>query len=64
MFKSAFMNGFARGIDLGSTMSRRVSKKLQSKSDNEMLAEDWNAIGNDLKSAMEIYGNDKTAVTK
>lgn len=64
MFKSAFMNGFARSIDLGTIISDNINAKLLSKSDKEVISEDWKVVGRDIKLAMEAYNNGKTTTSK
>jgi hypothetical protein len=64
MFSSAFMNGFARAIDLGATKSHKSNQNLLSKSDCEALNEDWKIVGQDLKFAMKEYEDGKTTTTK
>ncbi len=54
-----FLEGMGRVVDLGSTMVEYNQSPSPEEADNRALASDWQAVGDDLKNAMNLYGKDQ-----
>ncbi len=61
-FFSSFLNEYGTLIDLGGTATRPLSQpiievdpQIWPTSDTESIRSDWNNIGSELQSALDIY---------
>jgi len=50
------VSGMATLLDLGSTLNRYVTSKTENDADRKALKSDWQAVGNDMKSSIDSYG--------
>ena len=53
---SAFLYGMAQAFDLGGGLASRRLAPLRRRSVREALAANWAAVGRDLSTALERYG--------
>ncbi|WP_429971655.1 hypothetical protein ACQW5G_03325 [Fructilactobacillus sp. Tb1] len=51
----AFINGASKAYSLGTPFSKIEFSNGNSQTDAEKLREDWIAVGNDLRSAMQKF---------
>jgi len=51
--KPSFWSGFARGVDLLGSFDRYNTSESDAQSDAEAIANDWQAVGDDLWAAYE-----------
>jgi hypothetical protein len=51
-----FFEGMGRAIDLGSTMVTANQSLTVQEADFRAISSDWKAVGEDIKTALEIYG--------
>lgn len=56
-----FLRGAALIFDFGGTIGRRRISTVQTPSDAERLAADWNAVGQDLRRAMGSQPSNRPA---
>ena len=53
---SAFLYGMAQAFDLGGVLASRRVAHLRRRTVREALASNWEAVGRDLSTALERYG--------
>lgn len=51
-----FLSGMGKAIDLGATMNQYNFSETPEKADARAIANDWNAVGNDMREAIRCYG--------
>lgn len=51
-----FLSGAASVLDLGATMNRSQQSELVS--DSTATASDWEAVGNDLRESLMLFGRE------
>lgn len=55
--KPSFLEGFARVLDLGATLSNIYNRNLTPReADFDSLLSDWAAVGDDISYAIQYYG--------
>lgn len=54
-----FFEGMGRVLDLGGTMVVYNESPTTEEADNRALNSDWQAVGNDLKNAMNSYAKNQ-----
>jgi hypothetical protein len=59
------LNGAASIFDLcPPPISERVDMKFMQQSEEDMMREDWETVGNDLREAMSIVGEGRSGESK
>lgn len=53
--RPSFIEGMARVMDLGGTMQIYNESKTEEEADSKALKKDWQAVGNDILSAINTY---------
>jgi len=53
--RPSFLEGLARGLDFGGTLQQYNSSESQEEADNLALAMDLEAIGEDMRAALQIF---------
>ena len=53
-----FLEGVARSIDIGDTLTEYVDSESGDLADARALCSDWKAVGDDLRQAMAQYRKD------
>jgi len=48
-----FFFGMATAFDLGGTLTHPEVRRILNQTDEEAIASDWKAVGDDLRTAME-----------
>lgn len=56
-----FWEGMARVLDVGGTMVVYNESPTIEEADRRALSSDWQAVGDDLRNAMNIYGEEQTS---
>ncbi len=56
----SFLEGIARSIDIGDTLTEYNTSGSGSAADLEALRADWKAIGNDLRQAMSQFESENS----
>ena len=56
-----FWEGMARVLDLGATMVVYNDSPTIEEADLRALSEDWQAVGDDIRNAITIYGKEEQA---
>lgn len=54
---SSFIKGMGSILDITSIQSNEIIREISSKTDVELLSEDWRNIGKDLSFVLKNYGN-------
>ncbi len=60
--RSSFLEGYARGIDLGATLDIYNSNQSAEKADEQAILSDWLAVGDNIYSAINMYSREKEIV--
>lgn len=50
---SSFLEGIARALDIGGTMTMYNGSSSEEEADNRAIKSDWDVVGKDLKDAIE-----------
>ena len=58
--KPSFVEGIARIIDIGGTLQVDNQSATPEEADAQALSNDWKAVGNDIKSAMDIHNKNQS----
>lgn len=53
--RPSFLEGVARVVDLGGTLQNYNVSKTEDEADLKALRKDWEAVGGDIKSAINKY---------
>ena len=56
----SFVEGVARAIDIGDTLTEYNGSEGGAEADARALHSDWQAVGNDLRQAMAQYRQEKS----
>lgn len=51
--RPSFIEGFARAIDIGSTMNEYNKNQTPEEADSKAIQSDWKAVGDDIYFALE-----------
>lgn len=57
--RPSFIEGVARVMDIGATMQVYNDSKTEKEADLKALKKDWEAVGEDILSAIEKYEQEK-----
>ncbi len=56
--RPSFLGGMARALDLGDTLTEYNQSLTPEQADDLALAADWQAVGQDLRLAMENFAHE------
>jgi hypothetical protein len=57
-YNNGYFRGVSRALDLGARVSRNQFAHMINRSDNEAIREDWERVGCDMYSAINVVSND------
>ena len=55
----SFISGMGMAIDLGATMTQYNTSETPEEADARAIANDWLAVGNDMREALNTYGRSR-----
>jgi hypothetical protein len=58
--KPSFVEGLARIIDIGGTLQVYNQSSTPEEADAKALSNDWKAVGNDIKSAIDTHNKNQS----
>ncbi len=57
--RPSFLNGAARVLDFGGTLNTYNSSRTADEADARALASDWEAVGKEIRNAMQRESNEQ-----